>query len=201
MLTLCHHWAFLFKSDWAGRTGSVMRGWEWWAARVLCLALIWAPVAASGLPPRAAAEPGAASCDEPRRTTPEFDGMETVDLEMVNDVGARLRFAARVADEPRERYAGFQAIGAEIIASHLILFVFSADEVRQFHMRNVSTPLDIAFLASDGRVLEVQSMAPESDTVLRVYTSGVPFRYALEARPGFFLGHHISPGKSWLLLP
>ena len=64
-----------------------------------------------------------------------------------------------------------------------MLFVFPADELLAFWMKNTHVPLSIAFLSSDGRVLQVEDMQPLSEKTVR---SRRYSRYALEVPQGTF---------------
>ena len=64
-----------------------------------------------------------------------------------------------------------------------MLFVFEEDRMGGFWMRNTLIPLDIAYLAADGAVLEVVYGVPLSTEVLR---PAQPYRYALEVNGGWF---------------
>ncbi len=104
----------------------------------------------------------------------------------------------KMADTPDRRAAGFQCATAEEIGRHLILFDFGTEAVTRFHMQNVPAPLDIGFVQGDGRVVSILRMDP-SPTAL--YGPGAPFRYALEARAGFFERAGIRAGAARLRVP
>jgi uncharacterized membrane protein (UPF0127 family) len=68
-----------------------------------------------------------------------------------------------------------------------ILFVYTQEALLRFWMRDTLIPLDILFLDSEGRVVDVQTMVPQpgvAPELLRVYTSATPARYGLEANAG-----------------
>jgi uncharacterized membrane protein (UPF0127 family) len=64
-----------------------------------------------------------------------------------------------------------------------MLFVFDRDEVLSFWMKNTSIPLSIAFIAYDGRIVEIKNMYPLDTNSVQ---SGRSVRYALEAPQGWF---------------
>jgi uncharacterized membrane protein (UPF0127 family) len=105
---------------------------------------------------------------------------------------------AKAADTPERQAAGFQCATPQEIQQHLILFDFGNDVLTQFHMNNVPAPLDIAFAKADGRIFAILTMAP-SPTAL--YGPMGPFRYALEARAGFYASQGIRQGEARLLVP
>ena len=136
-----------------------------------------------------------------RGTTMVFDRMPAHTIRLVDDQGNVLPVTAKIAGTPGERAAGFQHIHPEIIQKSLILFVFPQALNVHFHMENVRAPLDIAFIGEDGRILDIQVMQVNSPGSSRTYGPDRFFRYALEARAGFFKDHRISAGKGSLQLP
>jgi len=115
------------------------------------------------------------------------------------ETGSRvLVLRVKLADAPDRQAAGFQCATPAEIERHLILFDFGAETVTRFHMQNVPAALDIAFVTADGRIVAILRMEP-SPTAL--YGPGAPFRYALEARAGFFDSLGVRPGAARFLLP
>lgn len=132
---------------------------------------------------------------------PAWAGMDTKEIVLVNDLGAEVVVNSRIADEFDERTAGFQHLCPEVIDSEFILFVFKRPVQSRFHMQNVHAPLDIAFIAADGTVVNIQTMYPYRPGGSRpLYGPQQPFLYALEAREGFFPEAGISAHKSRLKL-
>lgn len=64
-----------------------------------------------------------------------------------------------------------------------MIFVYAADRRMSFWMKNTLIPLSIAFLASDGEILQIEDMKPLDLTPV---TSRRSARYALEVNQGFF---------------
>jgi uncharacterized membrane protein (UPF0127 family) len=72
-----------------------------------------------------------------------------------------------------------------------MLFVYEMDQVLSFWMKNTFIPLSIAFIASDGRIIDIKDMYPHSeDSVL----SNRSVRYALEVPQGWFSRAGVSHG-------
>ncbi|HBD10308.1 MAG TPA: hypothetical protein DCZ69_18820 [Syntrophobacteraceae bacterium] len=135
------------------------------------------------------------------QSTALFDHMAVHTIRLVDDRGGPLALSVKIAKDPRERAAGFQNIGPEVIQNSLILFVFPETLFTRFHMENVNAPLDIAFIGESGEIIDIQQMQVNRPGRSLTYGPNRPFRYALEARAGFFADHHISPGKALLEFP
>ena len=65
------------------------------------------------------------------------------------------------------------------------------DEMMSFWMKNTLVPLSIAYIAQDGRILEIHDMQPEDLTPVRSSRSA---RYALEVPQGWYDRAGIAPG-------
>ena len=64
-----------------------------------------------------------------------------------------------------------------------MLFVFDRDQQLSFWMKNTLIPLSIAFISSDGRIVEIRDMQPFDLNTVR---SSRSVRYALEVPQGWF---------------
>lgn len=72
-----------------------------------------------------------------------------------------------------------------------MLFVFEGSVRNPFWMRNTRIPLSIAFLARDGRVIEIQEMSPGDETLHLPLSE---YYYALEMNGGWFRRNGIGRG-------
>jgi uncharacterized membrane protein (UPF0127 family) len=77
-----------------------------------------------------------------------------------------------------------------------MLFIFEKDQVLSFWMKNTAVPLSIAYISSNGKILEIQDMEPFST---RSVHSKRSVRYALEVPLGWFSRAGISTGDSLIL--
>jgi uncharacterized membrane protein (UPF0127 family) len=70
-----------------------------------------------------------------------------------------------------------------------MIFVFDRDDHLAFWMKDTPTPLSIAFISAEGKILQIEDMQPFSHVIVRSQMSA---RYALEMRQGAFaaLGIH-----------
>jgi uncharacterized membrane protein (UPF0127 family) len=77
-----------------------------------------------------------------------------------------------------------------------MLFVFDRDKLASFWMKNTVIPLSIAYINSDGSILEIHDMRPEDLSLIR---SSRSVRYALEVPQGWFDRAGIGPGDRVLI--
>jgi len=109
-----------------------------------------------------------------------------------------LAMRVKAADTSERQAGGFQCATPAEIQRHLILFDFGDEVLTQFHMQNVPAPLDIAFIKADGRIFAILRMEPSPT---QLYGPMGPFRYALEARAGFYESQGIRQGEARVVLP
>jgi uncharacterized protein len=64
-----------------------------------------------------------------------------------------------------------------------MLFVFDRDEILSFWMKNTLIPLSIAFIAYDGKIIDIKDMYPNDTNSVKSSRSA---RYALEVPQGWF---------------
>jgi len=74
---------------------------------------------------------------------------------------------------------------------HGMLFVFSEPQPLAFWMRNTYVPLSIAFIGENGRILNIEDMAPQTQTT---HPSRGAALYALEMKKGWFAEKGVGPG-------
>jgi len=97
---------------------------------------------------------------------------------------------AEVAQTPLQTETGLM-FRREMAAHEGMLFVFDGRAPRCFWMKNTVLPLSIAFIADDGRIVDLADMQPQSE---QSHCSSEPVRYALEMNQGWFAKHAIKPG-------
>jgi uncharacterized protein len=89
---------------------------------------------------------------------------------------------AEVASTPLQRQIGMM-MRTQMAPNEGMLFVFEQPEPQCFWMRNTLLPLSIAFLADDGRIVNIAEMKPQSDDS---HCSAKPVRYVLEMNKAWF---------------
>jgi uncharacterized membrane protein (UPF0127 family) len=72
-----------------------------------------------------------------------------------------------------------------------LLFVYSYEQQLSFWMKNTLIPLDIAFIARDGHILNIENMEPLDESTV---VSDGKAMYALEMNRGFFEKYDIKVG-------
>jgi len=102
--------------------------------------------------------------------------------------GTTLR--AHVADQPEERSHGLMGV-TELAPDEGMIFVYPAPRELTFWMKDTPSPLSIAYVGADGRVVSISDMQP-FDTTL-ILSRGAAL-YAVEANQGWFAAHHIEVG-------
>ena len=77
-----------------------------------------------------------------------------------------------------------------------MLFVFDRDQILSFWMMNTFIPLSIAYISSDGRIVEIFDMEPLNLNPVR---SSRSVRYALEVPQNWFQRAGLAPGDRVIL--
>jgi uncharacterized protein len=72
-----------------------------------------------------------------------------------------------------------------------MLFVFDAPQPLMFWMKDTYIPLSIAFIDADGRILNIEDMAPQTESL---HNSRGPAMFALEMKKGWFAQLAIAAG-------
>jgi uncharacterized membrane protein (UPF0127 family) len=74
---------------------------------------------------------------------------------------------------------------------HGMLFVFAQPQPLAFWMHNTYVPLSIAFIDAEGRIMNIEDMAPQTEST---HPSRGLALYALEMKKGWFADRGIGPG-------
>jgi len=100
------------------------------------------------------------------------------------------RIDAQVAHTPLQRQIGL--MHRRSMPQHEgMLFVFEQPSTQCFWMRNTLIPLTAAFVADDGRIVNLADMEPLSE---KSHCSSEPVRYVLEMNQGWFTRRSIEAG-------
>lgn len=111
-------------------------------------------------------------------------------MPLVQLTAGMYRITAEMANTPQNREIGLmhrESMGE----NRGMVFVFDFDATHCMWMRNTLIPLSVAFLDNDGAVLNIEDMAPQTETN---HCAAKPARYALEMNKGWFAQRGIGPG-------
>ncbi len=101
------------------------------------------------------------------------------------------RIEAEVAAQDRHRQTGLMH-RTSMPAQRGMLFVFPQANTHCMWMRNTLLPLSVAFIDGEGRVINIEDMAPQTEDN---HCARRPARYALEMNRGWFAQRGIAPGS------
>lgn len=97
---------------------------------------------------------------------------------------------AELADNEQSRMQGLK-YRTSLAPDRGMLFAYPDERILNFWMKDTPIPLSIAFVKSDGSILETRDMEPLS---LESITSSAPVQYALETNRGWFKDNRIKTG-------
>jgi uncharacterized protein len=101
------------------------------------------------------------------------------------------RIQAEVASTQQARQVGLMNRSSMPTDSGM-LFIFDQKATHCFWMSNTKIPLAIAFLADDGKIVNIEEMQAET---LNNHCPKAPIRYALEMNRQWFSQRAIGPGS------
>ncbi|HEX2108785.1 MAG TPA: DUF192 domain-containing protein [Rubrobacteraceae bacterium] len=109
---------------------------------------------------------------------------------IVNSLGERIPVQVEIADTAAERQTGLS--GRPTLAEDAgMLFVFDQEQPLSFWMKDTLIPLSIAYISTEGRIVDIQDMQPLDETP---HPSAEPAQYALEVNQGFFAERGVAVG-------
>ena len=123
-----------------------------------------------------------AACDSQKPKT------VTLQIERAGMASVPVKVEIARTDEERSRGLMFRT---QLDDGYGMLFIFERDQMLSFWMRNTLIPLSIAYIASNGKIVEIKDMYPLDESPV---PSSAPVRYALEAPQGWFSRAGIKPG-------
>jgi uncharacterized protein len=97
---------------------------------------------------------------------------------------------AQIAQTPREQQIGLM-FRKEMPQNEGMIFVFEKPSTQCFWMRNTLLPLTAAFVADDGRIVNLVDMQPLTENS---HCSEEPVRFVLEMNQGWFAKKNIRQG-------
>ena len=126
-------------------------------------------------------------------TTSASSGLSTLTILASNGkkVGVNVEIATTTA-ELEKGLMNRTAMGED----HGMLFVFPVEQQLSFWMKDTLIPLSVAFIDSNGRIVDIQDMQPQD---LTNHNSVEPAKYALEVNQGFFEKRGVKVGDEVVL--
>ena len=118
-------------------------------------------------------------------------GEPQMDLKRVHLGAGMYQIDAQVAASPLERQIGLM-YRKEMPQQEGMLFVFEQPSPQCFWMKNTLLPLTAAFVADDGRIVNLEDMKPQTTDN---HCSKEPVRYVLEMNQGWFAKKNIKAGS------
>ena len=101
------------------------------------------------------------------------------------------QLTVEVADRPGEQALGLMN-RESLPTDRGMIFVFAEPKMAFFWMKNTSIPLDVAFLDSEGVILEILPLVPFEET--RVASKSDKVAYAIETNRDWFASRGLKPG-------
>jgi uncharacterized membrane protein (UPF0127 family) len=116
---------------------------------------------------------------------------------ILENAGGTVRIQAEIARTRDEHQQGFM-FRKEVKDGEGMLFIFAQDQILSFWMKNTLVPLSIAFINSDGKIMEIRDMEAGDLHSIHSSRSG---RYALEVPKGWFDRVGLGPGDRLVSFP
>ncbi|MDM0086260.1 MULTISPECIES: DUF192 domain-containing protein [unclassified Variovorax] len=113
-----------------------------------------------------------------------------MDLQRTRISAGMYQIDAQVALTPQQQQTGLM-YRKEMPQAEGMLFVFEQPSTQCFWMKNTLLPLSAAFVADDGRIVNLVDMQP---LTLDSHCSEEPVRYVLEMNQGWFAKKNIKKG-------
>lgn len=118
-------------------------------------------------------------------------GQPQLDLPRIQLSAGMHLISAQVAQTPEQRQIGLMH-RRQMPDTEGMLFVFEQPATQCFWMKNTWLPLTAAFVADDGRVVNLADMQPQTTDS---HCSAEPVRYVLEMNQGWFAKRGVKAGS------
>jgi uncharacterized protein len=159
---------------------------------VLTLLFVWLLLVAG-----CGGEKSSAPSESTEETTPsttatvsESEASRTPTVIITNSEGERVEVEVEIADTRTEQARGLME-RTELAENAGMLFILKSEQSPGFFMENTLIPLSIAFIDSEGRIVDIQDMQPLDETH---HYPAEPAQYMLEVNQGFFAERGVQVG-------
>jgi uncharacterized membrane protein (UPF0127 family) len=126
----------------------------------------------------------------PSTTATESEASQTPTVIITNSEGERVEVQVEIADSRTEQARGLME-RTELAENAGMLFILKSEQSPGFFMENTLIPLSIAFIDSEGRIVDIQDMQPLDETH---HYPAEPAQYMLEVNQGFFAERGVQVG-------
>ena len=143
------------------------------------------------------------ACRHPRGFGTRFDGEAVVRLSLRPIPNRQLVLKLAVAANDNDRDLGLMCVTA-LRPQHGMIFVFGSSQHWEFWMKNTLVPLDMVWLATDGKITTIASHVPASTretSDMDVARRGGSGRFVIELADGEALADGLSVGEKLSLPP
>jgi uncharacterized membrane protein (UPF0127 family) len=123
-------------------------------------------------------------------TVSESEASRTPTVIITNSEGERVGVEVEIADTRTEQARGLME-RTELGENAGMLFILESEQSPGFFMENTLIPLSIAFIDSEGRIVDIQDMQPLDETQ---HYPAEPAQYMLEVNQGFFAERGVQVG-------
>lgn len=123
--------------------------------------------------------------------SPHASGDEGTMVDLISSNGTVATVSVEMADTPDEQEKGLM-YRTSMDDGKGMLFVFSGDLPRSFWMKNTPLPLDMVFVDSSFKIVDINRNATPNS--LTVFTSSRGCKYVVEVNGGFCDAHGIRVG-------
>ena len=125
-------------------------------------------------------------------TTPGQLKLYTTTAILTTASGRNFQLDLEIAQTEQEQETGLMG-RTNVPAGKGMLFVFKTAGNVNFWMKDTIIPLSIAFIDTNGKILDIQDMQAMSEDL---HTAKQPYQYALEVGEGWFGQNGVKPGDS-----
>lgn len=161
-----------------------------WKIAVVALALILAGCGGAPANSDTRSQGAGATSQATEETTSTSSDLSTLVIETSG--GEQVEVRVEVADNAVEQAKGLM-YRKELGEDRGMLFVYPDERVLSYWMKNTYIPLSIAYIDSEGRMVDILDMKPLDDRPPH-YESSEPVQYALEVNQGFFEREGVKEG-------